>query len=67
MRLRYDPETDSLYIELSEHPSTDSVEVAEGIVLDVDADGHAVGIDIQHAGETLDLRTLEAEGVPLAG
>ena len=46
MKLNYYPETDSLYIDLSEQPSADSKEVSEGIVLDYDAKGNLVGIDI---------------------
>ncbi len=66
MKLHYYPETDSLYIELSEVAGTDSQEVAPGIVLDFDADGRLVGIDIDHAGQVADLSSLEALGLPLA-
>lgn len=64
MKLRYDPETDSLYIDLNAKPSADSREVAEGLVLDFDADGRVVGIDVQHASEIMDLKTLETESLP---
>lgn len=37
MKLNYDPDTDSLYIDLSERPSVESREVSEGVVLDYDA------------------------------
>ena len=40
MKFHYYPETDSLYIELSEKASVDSTEVAPGVVLDFDAEGH---------------------------
>jgi uncharacterized protein YuzE len=43
MRLNYDPATDSLYIHLSERPSAGSDEVADGVMLDYDADGARVG------------------------
>jgi uncharacterized protein YuzE len=46
MRLAYDPATDSLYIHLSERTSVDSNEVADGVVLDFDAEGTLVGIDL---------------------
>lgn len=64
MKLHYYPETDSLYIELKANPSADSREVSEGLVVDFDADGRVVGLDIQHASETLDLNTLETESLP---
>lgn len=64
MKLHYYPETDSLYIDLTSRPGVDTIEVAEGIVVDIDADGRVVGIDIDHAS-TLDLKTLESEGLPV--
>lgn len=39
--------------------------VRDDIVVDFDADGNAIGIDIQHAARTLDLETLEAVALPL--
>ena len=65
MRFHYYPETDSLYIELSEKPSVDSQEVAVGIVLDFDDDGHLVGIDIDQASKSVNLTRLEANSLPL--
>ena len=64
MKLHYYPETDSLYIDLNARPGAESVEVADGVIADFDADGNIVGIDIEHASEKLDLRTLEAEELP---
>jgi uncharacterized protein YuzE len=65
MRLLYYPETDSLYIELREEASADSVEVAPGIVVDLDAQGSIVGIDIDHAQQRLSLKRLEIHNLPL--
>lgn len=39
MKLAYYPETDSLYIDLSEKTSVESTEISEGIVLDYDDEG----------------------------
>ena len=36
MKMRYYKDTDSLYIDLSEKPSKESLEVAPGIVVDFD-------------------------------
>ena len=66
MKLQYHRETDSLYIDLNARPSVDSREVQDGVVLDFDADGQIVGIDIQHASEILDLATLETESLPVS-
>jgi uncharacterized protein YuzE len=66
MKLHYDRETDSLYIDLNARPSVDSREIQEGLVIDFDAKGQVVGIDIQHASQVLDLATLETESLPVA-
>jgi uncharacterized protein YuzE len=66
MKLQYDRETDSLYIDLNARPSVDSREIQDGVVIDVDAEGQIVGIDIQHASELLDLTTLETQSLPTA-
>ncbi|OLE67118.1 MAG: hypothetical protein AUI36_06870 [Cyanobacteria bacterium 13_1_40CM_2_61_4] len=65
MKFQYYQDTDSLYIELSDKTSVDSDEVAPGVVLDFDAEGHVVGIDIDHASEIVDLSKLEAESLPV--
>jgi len=65
MKFNYYPETDSLYIDLSERTSVDSQEVAPGVVLDFDEDGQLVGIDIDQASKIADLSRLEAESLPL--
>lgn len=65
MKLNYYPDTDSLYIDLSEQPSVESREIAEGIVLDYDAAGHIVGIDIDNASQKVELRQLTLSKLPL--
>jgi uncharacterized protein YuzE len=66
MKFHYYPETDSLYIGLIDKPSADSQEVAVGIVLDFDSEGHLVGIDIDRASQVVDLSRLEAESLPIS-
>jgi uncharacterized protein YuzE len=64
MKLHYCPETDSLYIELAEGPGATTEEVRPGIVLDFDAEGRLVGIDIEDASRVMNLRKLEVESLP---
>lgn len=64
MKLHYYQDTDSLYIDLNTRPGADSREVADGLVVDFDSEGRVVGIDIQHASEILDMKTLETEAFP---
>ncbi|MYH62979.1 MAG: DUF2283 domain-containing protein [Caldilineaceae bacterium SB0675_bin_29] len=65
MKFHYYPDTDSLYIDLSERPSTDSTEVAPGVILDFDESGQLVGFDIDHASKVANLSTLEAKSLPV--
>jgi uncharacterized protein YuzE len=64
MKLHYYPETDSLYIELSSTPGTETREVAEGLVADFNSAGNVVGLDIDHASRKLDLSKIETIALP---
>lgn len=60
----YDPETDSLYIDLADRVSSDLREVSPGVVLDFDSAGTLVGIDIEHASERVDLTKVDTRSMP---
>ena len=64
MKLNYYPDTDSLYIDLSERPSAESREISKGVVLDYDAEGNLVGIDIDNASRKVDLKKLTLNKLP---
>lgn len=65
MKLNDYPETDSLYLDFAERPSVESREISDGIVLDYDAKGHLVGIDINNASRKVDLKQLTPNRLPL--
>jgi len=62
--IEYFPETDSLYIELADRPGFDTREIEEGIVVDIDDKGHAIGIDIDQASKHLSLDKLNLRRLP---
>ena len=64
MKVDYFPDTDSLYIDLLEHPSVESREISEGVVLDYDAAGQLVGIDIDNASAKVDLHRFVVSKIP---
>ena len=64
MKLNYYPETDSLYIDLSEKTSIESKEISEGVVLDYDDEGNLVGIDIDNASKKVQLKELILRRLP---
>ena len=67
MKLDYYPDTDSLYIHLSEKPGADAMEISEHVVVDVEEAGVPVGIDIDaNASKIVDLSRLDLSGISLA-
>ena len=64
MKLNYYPETDSLYIDLSEKPSVETREISDGVQLDYDAKGNLVGIDIDNASAKVQLKELILSKLP---
>lgn len=64
MKLNYYAATDSLYIDLSEQPGVESREISEGVVLDYDAKGNLVGIDIDNASRKVQLEQLLVNKLP---
>jgi uncharacterized protein YuzE len=49
MRVRVDHKADAVYLNLTDHEIVDSEEVADGIVVDYDAEGRIVGLEILDA------------------
>ena len=64
MKLNYYPDTDSLYIDLSEKSSVESREISEGVALDYDVEGNLVGIDIDNASKKVQLKELTLSKLP---
>jgi YD repeat-containing protein len=54
MKFGYDAETDTLRIVLSSAPIAESDEDKPGVILDYDADGNIVGIEVLQASKRTD-------------
>ncbi|TMJ78976.1 MAG: DUF2283 domain-containing protein [Alphaproteobacteria bacterium] len=63
MKLHYYPETNSL---LKNAPGAEAREIVAGLVVDLDANGNVVGLDIDHASRKLDLSKVETIALPPA-
>ena len=60
MRVRVDHGADAIYLDLTDRPIESSEEVADGIVVDYDAQGRIVGVEILDASKrTEDPATLK--------
>jgi uncharacterized protein YuzE len=54
MRVRVDHGADAVYLSLTDRPIKESEEVADGIVVDYDAEGRIVGVEILDASKRTD-------------
>lgn len=64
MKLRYYPDTDTLSIRLKEGNSIETNEIANDVVVDMDAEGDIISIDIEHASQKFDLNAVEIVNLP---
>ena len=58
MRIEYDKEVDALYILLTDAKPVNTKDIEEGVTIDLDENGHIVGIEILDATEKLGLESL---------
>ena len=68
MRIEYDNAVDALYILLRNADPVDTADVEEGVTVDLDDEGHIVGLEILDAAERLGLESLlnvSIENMPL--
>lgn len=64
MKLEYFADTDSLYIDFRDQPSVESAEIASGVIVDYDAHGRVVGIDIDNGSRNVDLTRVVLSKLP---
>ena len=68
MKIEYSKDVDALYIKLREVKIADSMDIEEGVTVDLDEGGHIVGIEILDASEKLelsDLVNISIENIPI--
>ena len=68
MKIEYSKEVDALYVRLREAKIVDSMDVEEGVTVDLDDKGHIVGLEILDASEKLelsDLVNISIENLPI--
>ena len=60
MKATYDPKTDTLSLELKSGPVAESDEDKPGVILDYDADGNLIGIEVLDASKRVaETRTMQ--------
>jgi len=68
MKIEYSKDVDALYVKFREVKIADSMDIEEGVTIDLDENGHIVGIEILDASEKLELSELvniSIENLPL--
>ncbi|RJQ22421.1 MAG: DUF2283 domain-containing protein [Nitrospiraceae bacterium] len=68
MKIEYSKGIDALYIKLREVKIADSMDIEEGVTVDLDEKGHIVGLEILDASDKLnisDLVNISIENLPL--
>jgi uncharacterized protein YuzE len=63
MKLSYFEDTDTLYIELKSTDISESRDLDESTVLDLDAEGNIVAITMEHASRRTDVQKLTLSGI----
>lgn len=58
MKITYDPQTDTVYIQFQEGEYNISKEVSEGIVLDYTEEGKVMGLEILKVSQKMPLKKL---------
>lgn len=63
MKVKYFSDTDTLYIEFRESDITESKDLDENTILDLDAEGNVCAITFEHASKRTDVNHLTIEGI----
>jgi len=62
VKIRYFEETDTLYLEFRAGDITESRDLDENTVLDLDGEGNLCAITLEHASQRTDVRNVTLEG-----
>ena len=63
MKMSYYDDTDTLYIEFSKSDITETKDLDENTLLDIDSSGQIVGITVEHASKRTDVKKIVLSGI----
>lgn len=63
MKIKYFQDTDTLYIEFKATPVSESRDLDENTLLELDAEGNVCGITVEHARERTDIPQFSFEQI----
>ena len=68
MKIEYDHEADALYIQFREVHPEDNVDIEDGVAVDLDGQGHVIGLEVLDAAKRFGIDSLlkvSVENTPL--
>ena len=68
MKIEYDQEADALYIQFRDVHPEDNIDVEDGVTVDMDGEGHIIGLEVLNAAKRFGLASLlkvSIENLPL--
>jgi len=63
MKVQYFEDTDTLYIEFQGREISETRDLEENTLLDLDSDGNVCAITFEHASQRTDMSHLQVEGI----
>lgn len=63
MKVRYFEDTDTIYIEFQGREISETRDLDENTLLDLDSDGNVCAITFEHASQRTDISHLKVEGI----
>lgn len=63
MKVQYFADTDTLYIEFSDHEIVETRDLDEDTLIDLDAKGNVCALTLEHASRRTDVHRLAVEGI----
>lgn len=66
MKIRYFPDTDTVYVELTDKQVVETRDLNENTIIDLDVDGNLVAITLEHARESANILDFSFQQVATA-
>ncbi len=63
MKVKYFKDTDTLYIEFNAQNITETKDLDENTILDLDSNGNICAITFEHASDRMDVQQVTLEGI----
>ena len=63
MKMSYFEDTDTLYIEFKDSPISETRDLGENTILDIDQNGNILAITVEHASDRTDIKELTLSGI----